>query len=645
MEHVSGCETTTHHNCYKMQRFVSILKKYNQNICDYSMMQLNIIQLLDDYIHLLQKHTENKQFEHIASQLGSCDITNCSIYRDNYRIVNSKLRKHQNKNQNDINYSSILNKMHCYFQHCLDIGNRLSIKDQLNLNHCFSDQKHDDISIAKYLNNPTQKEMENILSAKRQKFSTINNFSNRKITNKYASLCDVNNNSNVNMYLFGCLFWYGYVGEGRMKANVKPKYSSLKQELTSNLISQISMSAFDQEYEKARLHYNTKYCRETFPSYDEPFKHNANKKVKWIFSLENVLSLMIYCNFDELQYKFSKTYRENDRTKHHNFFHLGKLLKICICQFGSRISDGKVKSFYHGINKPLLFPQYIGVGAEYGIAIYCPLSTSSSLMVAMNFTNTNGLVLEFSGSETSQRQYFSVSWLSNYGNENEYLFIQSGFSLQIKNILEVRFGFEYSAVLDSLKTIDLIMMGQSKVLKFKSSEIVKDLTIKIVHHQLHSSISNYNLDNSLSYYGNKMIKTYFKNKKVIYVDLKLIKDYDLRLWDIFVSIQDDHQWIKLREISALFPELNSMRIKNVSLSCSIMKNVVDFFDSRFGQMVKKGLEIVIFVNSPYDISVAQKCKDQYVQRNISMKCSKQFISISKYCHHSFLLTNIQHRIT
>ena len=57
---------------------------------------------------------------------------------------------------------------------------------------------------------------------------------------------------------------------------------------------------------------------------------------------------MIYCNYDVLQYEFSKTYRESI-SKHNNFYHLGKYLKMAVRRFGTVINEGAVKTFYHGV--------------------------------------------------------------------------------------------------------------------------------------------------------------------------------------------------------------------------------------------------------------------------------------------------------
>eukprot|EP01084_Bolivina_argentea_P150799 263311_1 len=107
---------------------------------------------------------------------------------------------------------------------------------------------------------------------------------------------------------------------------------------------------------------------------------------------------MVYCNFTELQYQFSKTYgdKESD-SSHAEFFNLGKNLKIAVHKFGTEIREGNIKTFYHGVGKLLLFDE-ITSDVTNAVNIYTPLSTTSSFPVAMNFTNKeNGMIVYFSG--------------------------------------------------------------------------------------------------------------------------------------------------------------------------------------------------------------------------------------------------------
>ena len=89
------------------------------------------------------------------------------------------------------------------------------------------------------------------------------------------------------------------------------------------------------------------------------------------------------------------------------------------------LSRSDVETFYHGIGEKLLFPNVINERCyKQAVTIHSPLSTSTSFLVAQNFTNNGqGLVVTFTGKAKSVANYFPVAWISDYPNEKECFFI------------------------------------------------------------------------------------------------------------------------------------------------------------------------------------------------------------------------------
>eukprot|EP01084_Bolivina_argentea_P213367 362393_1 len=433
-------------SCCSLKRLLNIMtitKNNNEN-------KFNI----DDYFHLLIHHNSEADIEIIYEQFGGfCDIFACNVFKRNYR--------NRNKQQMALrNYSAqqqIIDKIHCYYCHIFDTGYRLKASEQKRI-ESVKEQKYDTVDDTKQnfingklfllnqiIKNKTHKNCKELKQKGNTKF-------NQLLQNKEDII------RNDKSYCFGLKFKYGYDGEelntynecfekDTKAINVLNKYSSLKQELISNKISSISISQYESEYKKAQIHFDSDYCKQKFRPVTE-------YKYKWLFCVEYVLALMIYCNFTELQYQFSKTFRTANGEQHNNFYYLGKSLKIAVRIFGTRICDNaNIKRFFHGIGEKLLFPCYIG-----DIRIYCPLSTSSTFEVAMNFTNHNlGLVVEFNSGQTfGYAKYFAVSWLSDFGNENECLFLQNNKKeerLKISNIYDPKTGVEYQCILKALNII------------------------------------------------------------------------------------------------------------------------------------------------------------------------------------------------
>eukprot|EP01084_Bolivina_argentea_P267127 453359_1 len=191
---------------------------------------------------------------------------------------------------------------------------------------------------------------------------------------------------------------------------------------------------------------------------------------------KEILLSLIYCNWDTLQYEFSKTYRVNIWS-HEEFYHLGKNLTISINKFGSKLHASADVKCYHGINVQLSFPVYIGQNKNNG-----PLSTTTSFEVALNFANYRGLIVEFSDSCGFSKSY-SMQWLSDWTNEKEHLFMQNPGRLQIQNIANVSEGTDYHIIIHALRHIDEIMRStnwnndSAKQMKYLIHAIISDTSV------------------------------------------------------------------------------------------------------------------------------------------------------------------------
>eukprot|EP01084_Bolivina_argentea_P262995 444985_1 len=354
--HCSTNSKTTHsseyHICYKcsgkqqcyknvcepMNRFLQSMQyyqKHNDQMLLESSFFENIETLLNDYIHLLHRHNDDDHFSTIFNSLGDCNIDNCMMFKRNYRNRNDEQQANLRINNSivtqDIVYCQILDKMHCCFYHCYDIGNRLTSNDikMINNEKIKSAGKNELMSISQI----------NLLGEKHKKCCTKYNEINPVLNTKYNQLLLVENEKKEDtdtdvLFGFGYEFSYadnidfhnGCVSRDDPK-EIVPKYCHLKQEITENDIALITMVQFLSEYSKAKLHFNSYICKNTYRPY---------------INIEHLLSVMIYCNYTEFQSKFSKSYRENKGMDHQNFYYLGYHLKYLIHTMGTEIQ--KVQS-------------------------------------------------------------------------------------------------------------------------------------------------------------------------------------------------------------------------------------------------------------------------------------------------------------
>eukprot|EP01084_Bolivina_argentea_P028390 52772_1 len=472
----ADCSTSDASNCVYLHTLIEDMCRYSELMNYNNLINIHSIDTsntLNIFLHLIDKHSNNRNFKFITKKLDRCNITTCSIFKSNYRHrTKSRQDKTMMLSTKVVASCQIMKKIHCFYQHCYDIGNVFIDEDQTAETTVIKMRKIKELMSAK---NKPNKNIFNLIQKRNEKYNDLK------------------------FYSFGKPFGYGYTNEVYHYNDdfqlMNSKYDNLKTEMIDNKIFQLAPKQFESEYQNAKLHLSTFYCKNNYAS----------------INLEHILSLLIYCNFDSLQREFSKTYWENI-PQHEEFFHLGKNLKASVQLFGASVTKGSIKSFYHGIGNQLIFPQIIGAD-NHGVSIHCPLSTSSSFEVAMNFTNYNhGLIVQFGGDE-SQAKYFPVDWLSNFPNEHEMLFIQNKAALQIINIFNVKECVEYQPMLLVLRIIEAITTGQEHFLS-ESSQHITAMISHIISNQLSKLYpEQYESFKSLSVYAAQLIDPYFKNKQ------------------------------------------------------------------------------------------------------------------------------------
>eukprot|EP01084_Bolivina_argentea_P063831 116445_1 len=319
-------------------------------------------------------------------------------------------------------------------------------------------------------------------------------------------------------------------------------------------------------------------------------------------TIEFILSMMIYCNFDSLQTEFSKTYRMYDGKMHCNFYFLGKNLKISVSTFGTYFfHNGDITKLYHGIGEKLAFPTY-GIGEKHGltmdvdrdVCIYSPLSTTTALEVALNFTNFNeGLIVEFGPTLKTSPKFLEMSWLSDFAYEHEYLFIQSTDPIHINNITDVKHNIEYNIMLQSLRNIEKIVTCDGDF-KFGSDVFLKkSLEIAIIYDQLSRSISQCKEFSSLTDYARQMCHVYFQQVSFVNLDFSTLKQKCIGLYECLFDVKK--KTVDFSVLNCLFPKLKTIYIFQANINDNIMDDVLKILSCK--HLFKSLKEIRFGVNN------------------------------------------------
>eukprot|EP01084_Bolivina_argentea_P296684 511000_1 len=491
--------------------------------------------ILNNFLHCIEFHDGNDEFEYIYTSLGNCAINCCESIKRNYRdrgnenndiVVENKLTT----------YEQVLDKIHCYYYHCYEHGHRLTKDERYMINSVEIDIENTvDYTLNKQIVLTNQ-----IIKDKIKKL----NLKSRINSSKFMPSINNTEHNEQKIFSFGSVFCYDKGGQEPRTQNitddnfigyVEPAYSQLKQELTQNAISSLNIAQYRTELQKAVAHQESYYYKKYY------YKRLPRS---------NILAILIYCNYDTFQREFSKTYRKmtanetkkSIKSRHSHFWHLGKCLLESVSMVGTTIGD---KIFYHGIGEQLIFPST--VDRQF---IHSPLSTTGSFAVAVNFTNNNnGIIVEF-GDGIGFAVQMPVGWLSDYVSESEHFFIGGQEGLKIKNITIAAAGAEYNIVLMSLDVIYDVLTEMKP-----TDDIAKNVQ------WVSRTLIKYRLlqYNNLHEYAKRLTNQFFDNVKEIHINCELTAEFYTFLIDLLLVSTND--CIELETFVTLFPHLTTIFIE------------------------------------------------------------------------------------
>ena len=130
--------------------------------------------------------------------------------------------------------------------------------------------------------------------------------------------------------------------------------------------------------------------------------------------LQNMISLIMYCDYIALQADFTKSFRtlsfeawQQTKARNRNYYHWSKLLRETVRNYGQT----RRGPFYTGMSTVLDIPQF-------NIFLLSPTSTTTQLEVATKFSGEEGMILQFRNS--SLVKGMECSWFSRYREEEEW---------------------------------------------------------------------------------------------------------------------------------------------------------------------------------------------------------------------------------
>eukprot|EP01083_Nonionella_stella_P001437 4130_1 len=584
----------------------------------------NSSDLLDDFNHLIFCH--GNQFEDICNILtqsvypqNKCHLAQCEFMRRHHRD-RSKITKGEMLlselyfNDERIADEQLLDRIHCYYFHAFDTGLRLSNKEKsIILDRQYEQNVNETGDItADYI----VSQVDALLRAKKRHREYMPRYHDRKCRFVFQEEEKQNDYIELNEYSYGYRFFYwpyyknnthtvddaidqslSPLAVGRMDSNlnytlgdwyIDRKYLDLKEELLCNEICIINKLQWQHLFAKSDAHLNTDNIRSMHcvrVQCDMYEMHYGD-----LFKPEHLIAMMTYCNYDQLQFAFSATFRKekkNDtnitvKTRHRNYYFMGRYLRECVECFGSDLGECVSTQInlqhlehnmfhmflYRGITDCFIF-------SSMNAIVKCPFSTTTSYSVASTFCNNDGMVLELmthiggnsmNGIKGLPQQMccFDCQPISDYPNEQEILLIGGSMNLQFNNIIQVKECVNYKLYMKAIQQLAFRMQDNgcntTLIPRAEISKVEQQLIYKLLSHEVYRYQPTHEMANEFKN-GPQYIKdiVHLHCTNVQFITLYSSKSNGGNIIDLFFKTCDHDAFINLDLLNIVFPNMTQLR--------------------------------------------------------------------------------------
>eukprot|EP01084_Bolivina_argentea_P234777 395229_1 len=588
--------------------------------------QIEYPYLLNDYIHLVTQHIDDlENITHQIKKTNSirpCG-TDCVMLQRHYnrrRVGYKKKINIANTIDSIANfYTETFDSMHMYLIHLYDLGWRqqnnsialqnqdeskknahfnlcLDTKFKININDNQSDVTIQISEIIEHLkmNRIAQQEIGKILKfivveeydsdAVAEDFeyehkSNISHYTDAKhgckVMQQYIKMKHVSSSSQFNI---GLIFYYWpwyeqekkevdaidqdniniYGGHSIKSLCVPQKYETFKDEIFSYL----TIQEYTGIMTKANQYISTYLVKQTKAADEESDLHYGIAEGTSL-SVQNLKSLILYCDFSDLSKDFSSTFRsltisetlESIKYRNRNYWWWSKILRETVEYFGNN-KYGRWQGnqliretgpYYCGMSQLLLIPQF-------NLRLCCPTSTSKHKEAAQNFCGDGaGVMIQLNNKGDiygSCLRCFNCSWISKYKEEDERLFNGGQYKVRIESLIIMKNQYNYETFFHALFWFDCMLSGSDmKDCDDHVSAVDENIISSLIEDQLgmkrNSDIHEYIYDTFCLFCVQKTLITI----NIHYIKLYFIKMYHLLQINMFRNL-----------IFNIFPNINKVII-------------------------------------------------------------------------------------
>eukprot|EP01084_Bolivina_argentea_P226122 382001_1 len=310
---------------------------------------------------------------------------------------------------------------------------------------------------------------------------------------------------------------------------IKPKYTTFKEEISN--YKYISCIEYKKNVcMKVNKYLQTNIVKSTIASshWSVPYLEHYCIDEEAPLKFEHLLVLVFYCDYTDLSTDFSSSFRKMKKFETLNqikkrngeYYYFSKYLRECVEVYGQCSGwddNGDLRGpFFSGISMVMNMP-------SFNIRLCAPTSTSIQIEVAIKFSTTDGMIIEFDTPNNSpQHKYlkaFNVSWISRYKSEDERLFFGGFYFTKIVSVRIRSSNENFEKFMHALYYLDTMVTGG----KQKHIEADKH-DILVIKHLFHNVLNRYSkvtekLSEDLSPYIYSTFTTFIHSKKQIVLDL------------------------------------------------------------------------------------------------------------------------------
>eukprot|EP01084_Bolivina_argentea_P249834 418378_1 len=309
-------------------------------------------------------------------------------------------------------------------------------------------------------------------------------------------------------------YWPYYKNKVRIRHNydinytpkelyIVQKYASLEVEILDNMICTIDKYLWRDITEKARQYAETDKFK-SISSYSDYI--HSGIKLHSKLTIENVICIILYCDYSMLCTAFSSTFRRKRsfelvssiKRRNREYWNLSKILRETVELFGDHKGyfdetaqkwTGATGPFYCGMSFVCIIPQF-------NIRLFGPTSTSKCIEVATRFGGDHGLIIELNNSGDWSSEYlrcFNCSWVSNFMAEEERLFFGGRHRIKVESVRNLETRIDYRNILHALFYFDSMLNGSEMQTDAENKISIRDVDIieKLIKHKMRRYTNRY----------------------------------------------------------------------------------------------------------------------------------------------------------